>query len=172
MSGEVEKDYYLVDDEGFSHEIIFVDDLGSFNKQSLILPEDFCGYILIPTEAIVVDSDWTKTIWNDEIELKTVGMHVTSLGSPAVFVTSIHVEVDDFFILNNQIPTYVEPTPEPTPEPTDTPEVTSTPKVTPTIEIKDDDEKKGINPLFIVLPIVGVLAIVIIVILLMKKNRK
>ena len=170
MSAELEKTYYLIDDEGFSHEIIFLDSIGNFGRYSLILPEEFSGYILVPTDAITLASDWLTPIWNDQIELETVGMHATTYGSPAVYASHIHVEVDDFFIVNDPIPTYVEPTPEPTPEPTDTPKVTSTPEVTPTSVIKNDGGKKGVNPLVIALPIFALLTIFIIIVIIYKKK--
>lgn len=172
MTRELEKDYYLIDDDGFSHEVVFVEQLGANGRNALILPEEFSGYILIPTEAIVAIDDWFKTIWHDEIVLLTLGMHLTNSGSPAVDAYFMHVEVDDFFIIKNELPAYVEPTPEATLEPTATLASTNTPEVTATIEIKDDVDKNGVNPLVIVLAIVGILVIVVIVVLVLQRKKK
>ena len=183
LSPFIGDDIILVDKTGYAHEIIFSDGPQAYQRYAFIIPKDFEGYVLFPTNRLILFTDnatnWDdeETMWDSSVSLEGIGAHVSIGQNPYPMVDSSFVEfyIDNFFVFNGEFPEYAAP-PTPTPADTPTPTPTQTPKTTPTPDKNNTqtpvEDKEKDFPIWIPAVIGGVIVVGLVVFTLIKKSKK
>lgn len=170
-----EKEFIILDLEGRKQEVWFSSGANVYERNAIIIPKDFEGYVLIPLDGLVnhyVNDPAQENVNFAEMETFSLGFHVSIGNVEPLGSTYVSFTADDFFVYTGALPEYAGYE-TPTPAPTNTPAPTKTPTEKPQTTVVPKDNKKtgDFNPLYIIIP-VAVVVIVVLFVLIVKKSKK